>query len=137
MASSPYQGENLKSEIQQVGDLYQAIAPDLAFYATPRQLQVKKSSKLKVGFLSSYIASHSVGKVIGPVIARLDTAKFDVVVFTMKGAKEDDATKEYTQSSMHIRLPSKGEKARSIIADHALDVLVFAEVGLLSLQMSF
>jgi predicted O-linked N-acetylglucosamine transferase (SPINDLY family) len=128
MASSPYQGENLKREIQQVGDVYQAMAPDLTFYAPPEQLNIKQRPKLKIGFLSSYISAHSVGKVVGPIIARIDKTKFDVVVFTMQGAKEDAFTKEYTQFSQHVRLPMAGEKARVMIAEHALDVLVFAEV---------
>lgn len=48
-------------------------------------------AKIRVGFVSSYLRRHSIGKLFAGIIAKLPRKRFDVVVFSST-SRTDDVT---------------------------------------------
>ena len=138
LAASVYQGQSWKIQIENIGKIYQHLCPALVFPSDQLLDSFRISSKtsadthrrIKVGFITKFLIKHSVGKVIGPIISLLDPQKFETYVFTKEGGAEDDATKLFTQTAQHVRLPLDGQSARHVIVGEQLDILVFAEVSI-------
>jgi hypothetical protein len=95
---------------------------------------------IKVGFLSVYLKEHSIGKVLGPVIAMLgSTGKFVVTMYTMDQenvpdthhAKETEATAFFAShvkqfGGAHVHLSQDVSLAKAQLVEDSLDVLVSA-----------
>ena len=81
--------------------------------------------RLKVGFASADFRQHSAAWVFGPVLRRLDRARFEVVLYSAV-TREDDATRSFRQMGdtwRPIRDLPPTEVARQIRAD-GIDILV-------------
>lgn len=89
------------------------------------------ASRRRIGFLSRFFYNHSVGICFLPVIRALARSRgLDVVLITM-GGKEDQLTRQTAAAcSEHVRVPHDLAAARAQVADLALDVLVYTDIGM-------
>jgi predicted O-linked N-acetylglucosamine transferase (SPINDLY family) len=88
------------------------------------------SDKIRVGFISKYFRNHTIGKLSQGLIAQLSRRTFDVTVFSLEA--HDDANARHIQrhADRYLVVPDDVGKARQIVADARLDVLLYTDVGM-------
>lgn len=119
-----YQGENDRELNRHLGQIYQG--PDLTSGWKARASR----EKIRIGFLSAYFRDHTIGRLNIGRIERFPSDDFEKVIFSI-GRYEDPLTERFRQAAdQYIVLPRELSKARQMIADKHLDVLLFAEVGM-------
>jgi predicted O-linked N-acetylglucosamine transferase (SPINDLY family) len=120
-------------------DLLQQVARKVApaVFADERKgsLVKRKIGKLKVGFLSVFFKEHSIGKVLGPVVATLAMlGKFHVTLFTMDQtgldeyhhALETPATDLFaSHCQRHVHLSQSVSVARDEIKNYGGNCITF------------
>jgi protein O-GlcNAc transferase len=86
--------------------------------------------RLRVGFVSTFFHSHSVGRMMIGLIRDLPRDRFEVHVFAIEPA--DDAMRLAIEraADRYRSLPRALEEVRRAIAGTGLDVLVFADIGM-------
>jgi len=110
------------------------VCPELN-WVNPRIAQMPtKIERLRIGFVSRFLFSHSVSAAFAPVIKVLSQRE-DVDVFMVSlGAERvvDPIHLDLINSVDHYVSLSDGDliRARDVIADLALDVLVFPDLGM-------
>ena len=126
-----YHGQNNRSIMQSISKLHISACPELTFEAEHCQNKyVRKDSRLKIGFLSSYFREHSVGKLSRGFIEHFSRDLFEVIVFQLPG-KKDAVTEAIVQSADScILLSRKLKKDRELIAQQELDCLFYLDIGM-------
>jgi len=87
-------------------------------------------SKLRIGFVSSYFHSHSVGRTTYGLIRDLPRDRFDVRVFAIGPHNDAMAHAIRIAADGYAALPADVERARAAIAAAELDILLFADIGM-------
>ena len=126
-----YHGENDRALHERIAALHLAACPELAWVAphcsAPRP---PGAQRMRVGLVSDYFQNHSIGRVTEGLVAKLDRSRFEVHVF---GFREpfDELSRALAQSADEWRvLPRELAGARAGVARHALDVLLYPDVGM-------
>ncbi|KUF86712.1 hypothetical protein AM587_10008579 [Phytophthora nicotianae] len=87
----------------------------------------------RVGFISSWFRSHSVGKLLLGVVQNLDRAKFHVIIyrcvhFLRDGDKISELFKHTADE--YVELPETQDPAVHILRQAQLDIAIFPELGM-------
>jgi len=109
----------------------------LAKWKAGEPVSPRKSGKIKIGFSSMFFKTHASGKMIQGIIAGLDRARFEVVVFCIKERMSDPysgvvADRIRNRADTYIELPKpRGiEAMREAVEAEELDILVYGEIGM-------
>ncbi len=125
-----YQGMNDRALQDRYGALLHRIAA-AAYPAFTRPIAKRPARpRLKVGFLSCHLYSHTVPVLFGGWMRHLDHQAFEVHAFAIGPAS--DATTEEIRSSVdafHGNVLDNGEMLQAI-RDQALDALIFTDIGM-------
>ena len=87
-------------------------------------------SRSRVGFVSKYFRSHTIGLLNRGFIAQLSRAKFEVIVFSLGHHDDPIATQIQQQADLYIELPDDVAAARQMIAAQNLDILYYTDLGM-------
>lgn len=121
-----YHGVGERDLQREVAETYETIAPRLRFAAnhTPG-----RGGRIRVGVVSAFMRSHTIGKLFARMFERLDRERFELAFFQI--GKVDDVSTRFARSADHheILAPSLFS-AQAQLARAELDVLVFPEVGM-------
>lgn len=101
-------------------------------YPVPRDPPpgTRHAGRLRVGFVSTYFSRHSVGRVVLPLVQRLDRKRFEVIVFSISPS-QDEITAAYRRSADgYLELPGSVAGAAAAIREAAPDALVFTDIGM-------
>jgi len=104
-----------------------------AHYKTATQISRRPfahGAKLRIGFVSSFFYSHSVGRTTYGLIRDLPRNRFDVHVFAITPRKDALAQAIRVAADHHVALPGDVHQVRTAIEAAELDVLVFADIGM-------
>lgn len=126
----PYQGCNDRDLMLKLAALYEHACPELLYVAPhcrTRQAQPARP-KIRVGFASKFFTSHSVGIWFNQLIALLAAQRDLEVVLIDLGGEADPALR--AACSRTIAPPRDLALARDAIAAEALDILVYADIGM-------
>jgi protein O-GlcNAc transferase len=128
-----YHGLNDKPLQQKLAQLYERACPSLC-YTAPHCTDYRRdaSNKIKIGFISSYFRTHSVGRTMQGIINNLSRELFEVHVFFI-GEVRDELADDLRSNADHahvIALPFKPDVARSCIAEQSLDILFYPDIGM-------
>ncbi|WP_435006860.1 tetratricopeptide repeat protein [Tundrisphaera lichenicola] len=96
--------------------------------------------KIRVGFLSSYLRSHTIGQLNHGLIAGLDRSRFEVVVLSAGGAPDPGLGDRIRRSAdRFVPVSSHLEAALQTVAGQELDVLYLTDIGMdtLTYTMAF
>ena len=98
-------------------------------------IKKNSSSKIRIGFISEYLADHTIGKLFKGIILNMDISKFDIFVFhtgkTKKGKiYEDFIDAEKNKKIKNYILPQDFSEKQKIILETNLDILFYPEIGL-------
>ncbi|MGZ5781474.1 MAG: tetratricopeptide repeat protein, partial [Burkholderiaceae bacterium] len=128
-----YHGLNDKSLQQKLTRLYEQACPSLLFTASHCvNYRRDASRKIKIGFISSYFRMHSVGRTMQGIIKNLSREQFEAHIFFI-GEARDELANDLRASADHahvISSPFKIDMARSMIAEQALDILFYSDIGM-------
>jgi protein O-GlcNAc transferase len=122
-------------EVQEkIARLYAQACPSL-LYVAPHCNQPPKrrlGQKRRVGFLSKFIARHSVALSFSRIVETLSAAgNFDVALISSVDRDNSTFDEAYPNfAGQYVRLSADLEKARHEIAALELDVLVYLDIGM-------
>jgi protein O-GlcNAc transferase len=127
-----YHGENDRDVQRLLASLYRKICPELG-YVAPHCVSPTKSKegeRIKVGFVSTFLRNHTIGRLFRGIIANLDRNKFHVSVFVPPQIT-DPIFKFITESADEaVALPDTLQAAQKTIAQKEIDILVFPDIGM-------
>jgi len=122
-----YQGLNDRDLQREFAHLHRA--PELPV-ASARHLSDPENRKIRVGFLSSFFCEHTIGHLMGGLVAKLSRADFDVTVLSV-GCREDATVGFFKQhADCYLQVPRHLSTARRLIAEQHLDVLFYTDIGM-------
>tara|TARA_B100000315_G_scaffold145365_1_gene134270 strand:+ start:637 stop:2421 length:1785 start_codon:yes stop_codon:yes gene_type:complete len=127
-----YHGLNDRQIQEQLANAYLQSCPELAFTAAHIN-QPRPAGKIRIGFASVHLGSHTIGKLNRALITRLDRSKFEVFVFCPGIDKrgQDDIVDEIAAAVDHIYFPAPVLAAtRAAIAKAVLDILYYPDIGM-------
>ena len=87
-------------------------------------------AKLRIGFVSTFFHSHSVGRSTYGLIRDLPRERFDVHVFAISPHNDPVALAIRTAADHYAALPGDVDRARAAIDAAGLDILLFADLGM-------
>lgn len=108
-----------------------ALAPTLETTAEHCREYAGPKQRLRVGFISAFMHSHSIGKTTRGLLAHLDRTKFEVLALHIAPYVDDEISrfiKAHADKSLVI--PLDLVKAREIIGSLQLDVLFYQDIGM-------
>ena len=86
--------------------------------------------KIAVGIISRFLHQHTIGYLNSDLIKRINRDKFQVTVFRFRG-KDDQLSEAINQAAdVVIHLPDSLAEARRMIAEQALDILFYLDIGM-------
>jgi len=131
---SAYQGENERELQTKIGQLYLSLP-----FSPPQSKkpsahltngQTLLEEPFKIGFISAHFRHHTVGKLLQGLIANLNRAQFQVIVFSI-GHYQDEIADFIRQSAdLYVELSPEITTACQQITDYALDLLFYADIGM-------
>ena len=126
-----YHGQNNKSLMQNIAELYIGVCPKLTYKAKHCQSKLgKKKDVLRIGFLSSYFRDHTIGKLTRGIIQHLSRDLFEVIVFRPPGIKDDISEIIDRTADKVVSLHKNLEKDWEVIEDEELDILFYPDIGM-------
>ena len=126
-----YHGQNNKSLMQNIAELYIGVCPKLTYKAKHCQSkQGEKKDVLRIGFLSSYFRDHTIGKLTRGIIQHLSRDLFEVIVFRPPGIKDDISEIIDRTADKVVSLHKNLEKDWAVIEDEGLDILFYPDIGM-------
>jgi len=122
-----YQGSNDRDIQREVACLYRApehVAGWSSAVAAP------PNGRIRVGFLSSFFRKHTIGYLMGGLVAQLARRQFTVTVLSV-GCHQDAVAGFFKEHADHyLELPRHLPSARRLLAEQQLDVLFYADIGM-------
>jgi predicted O-linked N-acetylglucosamine transferase (SPINDLY family) len=125
-----YHGMNDRPILQSLAQLYGNACSSLNYRGRLRARSAERP--IRLGFVSRFLYSHSVGHFFNPIIEHLASKEeFDVRVFTI-GHKRDAVLEQLLSTCrQHVALsPLSLVAARSAIEGAELDVLIYTDIGM-------
>ena len=121
-----YQGLNDR-ELQH--EIAQLFAPPRE-PARPVQSPRAKQDKIKIGFISKHFLRHPIGRVMRGLMAHLSRDDFEVTLLSVGEHRDDLARLMRQEANKYVVVPPNLPAARRVIADQALDVLFYTDIGI-------
>ncbi len=126
-----YHGENNRDLQRQLARVYLERLPGLAVTAEHCLRRERRPGRVRVGFISRFFCTHSIGTTSRGLIAQLAREQFEVYVLRITPSNDDAVTRAIGGSADHvIELEPELEAAREQIAALELDVLFFQDIGM-------
>jgi predicted O-linked N-acetylglucosamine transferase (SPINDLY family) len=112
---------------RKIAALYLHACPSLQWTAGDKP----RSERIRVGFISRYLYSHSIGKTTRGLIANLSRERFEAVALFVPPVRDDSVSRFIrANSDRSVVLPPTLDGARRAIADLGLDVLFYQDIGM-------
>lgn len=130
-----YAGENDRQVMEAAHRMFRAHSPVLN-YVSPHLEQTRarrreKRGPIRIGFLSQFLCSHTIGRLNKGLIAGLDRKKFHVTVIHTAAAKRDEMREAIDRAAdAAVTLPADLAGAQRTVADLQLDLLHFPDIGM-------
>jgi len=123
-----YQGVDDSRNQRKIAAFYARVCPELGFSA-PRP-DFRAGEPLRIGFVSTNLYNHSVGKLYRGIITRLNRKKFDVHVFTPRTPLDEISHEIATRCDHFHVIPPEIGRARDIIAAAQPHILFYPDIGM-------
>jgi protein O-GlcNAc transferase len=127
-----YQDHNNRDLLAKLSDMYLAACPSLEFIAphcsnpSPRDA----STPVRIGFVSRFFQSNSVGRCFQGVLRYPNRKDVEVTAFTFTIGQDPLWKAIEGDVANTVILPAHLEAARQRLAEEAMDVLVFTDIGM-------
>jgi protein O-GlcNAc transferase len=125
-----YQGKNDRDLQRALGQLYRVPAIEPPSRRRRTAGMNPGARKIKVGFISTYFTTHTIGRLMYSLVAHRSRDRFFVTVLSGT-TQPDEITESYHRhADSFISLPANLPAARRLIAEQELDVLFYTDIGM-------
>jgi predicted O-linked N-acetylglucosamine transferase (SPINDLY family) len=129
-----YQGFQDRAYQERLARLHARACPALLHRAPHCRLGVRPAGpRIRVGFVSTFLRNHTIGRLNRGLIAGLDRRRFEVTVFTTAAATEPFARALHGSADRVVVLPPGLEASRQAIADARIDIIYYTDIGMVPL----
>jgi predicted O-linked N-acetylglucosamine transferase (SPINDLY family) len=104
--------------------------PSLGWEAPGLGERAHRGGRLRVGIVSRYLSSHTIGKLTRGFVEGLDRQRFEVVVIQAGGEQDAMAAAIAAAADKAVRLPRRLRPARQHVAELGLDLLFYPDIGM-------
>jgi predicted O-linked N-acetylglucosamine transferase (SPINDLY family) len=128
----PYQGKNDLKLQKKFGEFVcRILASNYPQWTAPLKMPARKTGeKIRIGFVSAYLHSHTVAKLFLGWIKDLDPDEFDIYCYYLKG-RSDHVTEEFKKEShFFCQLTGGPESSAGQITSDNLHILVYLDLGM-------
>ncbi|HEY6864453.1 MAG TPA: hypothetical protein VI319_11195 [Burkholderiales bacterium] len=122
-----YHGRNNAAPLRKLGRLCRAVYPGRTECA---RAPFSSGARLRVGFVSTFFHHHSVARTTYGLIRDLPRPRFEVTVFAIEPRADEWADAVRGAADRYVALPGDLARVRDAIDAAALDVLIFADIGM-------
>jgi protein O-GlcNAc transferase len=110
---------------------FMAAAPGLEWQADHCRAAARRPGRIRVGFISRFLRTHSIGKVARGLVAHLSREHFEVFVLNIPPVTMDETARYIQAHADHWQVVDESlPKARSQIAALELDILFYQDIGM-------
>ncbi len=100
-----------------------------------------ENEKIKIGFISEFFTSHTIGKLFKNIIFSLDQTKFDIFIFHSKKTKVGNIFNEFIEKEKsgflkNVRLPEKLSEKINFFKKEKFNILFYPDIGM-SIEMYY
>jgi protein O-GlcNAc transferase len=126
-----YHGLNDRELQVKTARMFLAAIPGLAFTAPHCVGNRRRGTKIRIGFLSRFFASHSIFSTSIGLIEKLSRERFEVVALRVLPSRDDAATARIRAAADRtLDLDPDVHRARAQIAALELDILFYQDIGM-------
>lgn len=125
-----YHGCNDRELHQKIASVYLHACPGLAHVAAHCVSPKRSSDRIRVGIVSRFLYSHSIGRVTRGLIRHLDRRRFSVHAFSLREPFDELSREIAAQADEWGTLPQGLVEAREALAAAKLDVLLYPDIGM-------
>ncbi|MGH7176626.1 MAG: tetratricopeptide repeat protein [Tepidisphaeraceae bacterium] len=129
-----YHGQDDRSLHEMAAQFHLRACPSLSFVAPHCRAGAIDAAnrRIRIGFVSTFLRDHTIGKLNHGLIRALDRARFEVFVF--QGGKHNSTAAAIAASADHaVPVGESLESTRQRIADATLDILFYTDIGMSAL----
>lgn len=125
-----YHGDGNAELMRAYTQLIRRACPAVDYIAPHCQEGRAAGGKIRIGFASKFFQAHTIGRFFRGILRHLNRDLFEIFAF-MTPTKQDDVTRWI---AAHVDcfevLPPTLAEARERVAQHRLDILVYADIGM-------
>jgi protein O-GlcNAc transferase len=127
---SAYHGKNEAKVNSKMMSIISGIEPRLLFEAAHTTETPKKKNRIKIGFLSTYLRHHTIGRLFSSLLMKLSDEYFEKILITTR-EDCDDLTLELIQHCSDFLYINRDVYLSQIqIQKQELDILFYPEIGM-------
>jgi predicted O-linked N-acetylglucosamine transferase (SPINDLY family) len=128
-----YHGLNSRELQEKIASFYLTVCPELSWQAPHCSRQRKRRGKVRLGIISRFLYNHTIGRLTLGVIRHLSREKFYVTVFQFLDNEDPLSQLIRSEADKGVILSTRLASARYEIAQQALDILLYLDIGMDSL----
>jgi len=135
-----YQGMNNRDLQRVLAKFWLITCPELRPRELPWEIYPRRGERIQLGICSSLLHQHTIGKLYQGLIDHFDRRCFEVWLLRPSDSKSDAMSAQLQAAADHVvHLSSIHEQARQQIAELALDILFYPDIGMMpfSYYLSF
>ena len=126
-----YQGVNDRALQSLTAKFYLGACPELGLVAPHCASPARpSSSRLKIGFVSTSLFQHTIGKFYRGLIEKLSRERFEVVVVRPPQDCDELGDAIGAAADRNVEIPYHLSTARNVIADERLDLIFYPDIGM-------
>lgn len=126
-----YHGESNRTLHTTLARIYEQACPELLYNAPHCDQQPPLRAKIKVGFISSFMKRHSIGKTTAGLLAAISRDEFEVhAIFAPPFVDDEYARFILEHATRTTLLGDTLEEARRQISALELDILFYQDIGM-------
>ncbi len=125
-----YDRESETEHQKAIAQMYLKMCPQLDWTAPHCTEPRSARSRIRLGICSAFLRRHSVGRVLGPLIQRLDKDKFELVLMHCDQRRDELTQAIDDHADKAIQLPVGLYESRGLIAEQELDLLLYPDIGM-------
>lgn len=127
-----YQGMNNRDLQQVLAKFWLITCPELRPRELPWEIYPRRGERIQLGICSSLLHQHTIGKLYQGLIDHLDRHRFEVWLLRPSDSKNDTMSVRIQAAADHVvPLSNIHEQARQQIAELALDILFYPDIGMM------
>jgi predicted O-linked N-acetylglucosamine transferase (SPINDLY family) len=113
-----------------VAAMFLEACPSLAWAAPHCEAPLKKKKRLKIGICSAFMRDHTLGKQALGLIKTLSRKRFEVVLFRLPGAEDEQSKAIDAAADRVVPTPMNLAAARDVVAGEKPDILFYPDIGM-------
>ena len=127
-----YHDRDNRSSMEALGRMFRQQVPQLTMTAPHvAGWRPPADRRIKVGFVSEHLVTHTIGNLNQGFIRHLDRQRFEVVLLHTQGAKRDAFSRRLDAAAdKSVTLPADLAGQQQAIAAEELDLLFFPDIGM-------